>query len=575
MEPTAPQTDDCTFVPENLDPSDFDQIESLLQALYDRDLPDVDALMHWLADMAELEAVVHEYGTRLHIATSCHTDDSESERHWLHYVNEIQPKYQPWVFRLQQKLVACPHRKALPAARWANLNRCWQTDVDIFRQANVPIKAELRNLDNEVGKINGAMTVTFRGKPYTLQQMALFLEDHDRPTRREAWTLQTDRRLEDRDSLDDLFDRMFERRARLAANADLDNYRDYIWKSRHRYFYGTEDCLSFGRTVEQVCMPIVRQIDEQRREALGVDSLRPWDSDVDVDGRSPLRPFDPQNIADLLEKTNAAFCATHPQLGQWFAQLQPGRNLDLATRPHKRPGGFQASLEKVRECFIFMNAAGTQRDLITLLHEAGHAFHYLAASTEPCVFLRHAALEFCEVAAMSMELIGLDHYDMFYPDPADARRAKREQLERIIRLLPWVATIDGFQHQLYTHGDHSRDQRTAAWLELRNRFGSPVVDWTGLEEKHEAMWQRQPHLFNVPFYYIEYGIAQLGALGVWNNYRRDPEQALSMLIAAFEAGGKQTLPELFETAGLNFDFSEKTIRPLVEMVWKQWNELAD
>lgn len=563
------------FLPPSLDPSDFAQLEPLLQDLLDRDLSDADALDRWLTDLSELHKAVDEYGSRRHIATSCRTDDEAAERDWLHVVNVIQPQFQKWHFRLQQKFAACPPTSGLDPHRWGLMIRQWKTDVDIYREPNIALKAELRNLDNQYGKICGEMNVAFQGKTRTLQQMKLFLEETDRPTREQAWTAVADRRLQDREKLDDLFDEMLGRRQQLAVNADLDNFRDYIWQSRHRYYYSPDDCLSFGRAVERVCMPIIEQMDAKRREALGVEQLRPWDGEVDPQGRAPLRPFDPDNIEDLLAKTRDMFEQVHPQLSQWFASMKPGDHLDLATRPHKRPGGFQCSLEQVQQPFIFMNAAGTHDDLVVLLHEAGHAFHFLAATVDPCVFTRHAPMEFCEVASMSMELIGTDFYDVFYPDADEARRARRCQLERVIRLLPWVATIDGFQHWLYTHPDHSPAERTDAWLDLRRRFGSPAVDWSGLDAALQAMWQRQLHLYGAPFYYIEYGIAQLGALGVWNNYRRDRARALSRLIASFEAGGKQSLPELFATAGLTFDFSEKTIRPLVEMVWKEWNELED
>ena len=308
-------------------------------------------------------------------------------------------------------------------------------------------------------------------------------------------------------------------------------------------------------------MPAVDRLDRRRAELLGLERLRPWDTSVDPHNRPPLRPFAESEVDVLVDKTKSIFARMSPQLADDFESLRRRNNLDLATRKGKQPGGYQYSLEEHREPFIFMNAAGMHHDVMTLLHEGGHAFHCLAAADEPLVFLRPAPIEFCEVASMSMELLAAEHFDAFY-DADGVARAQRKLYEGIIGLLPWIGHIDSFQHWLYTHPRHTRDERTAEWLRLSDRFAAKL-DWTGHEDYRAALWQRIPHLFGSPFYYVEYGIAQLGALQLWMKSRENPRQALANYRAALALGGTRPLPELFAAAGISFDFSERTIRPLI------------
>ncbi len=554
------------FVPENMNCSEFDQLEPLFDELQSRQLDSSHDLQRWLEDYSELTTVISEHGTRLRIAHACDTESEKKEQAYLHFVEHVRPKIEPRTFELDKKFVACPHRAALTGPRYELLGKHWQTDVELYRDENVPLQTELTKLATDYGKLCGKMIVEFRGETYTLQQMGRFLDEPDRASREEAWRLVQRRRLEDRERIDDIFDRMLDKRRTVAANADCDDYRAYVWRDWYRFDYTPDDCLEFADAIAACCVPVVEALDRERRDGLGVERLRPWDLGVDPKGRPPLRPFDPNNVEAFVARTRAALDRVSPQLGEQFAELKMGENLDLDSRQGKRPGGFQSSLELVRQPFIFMNAAGLQRDVETLLHEAGHAFHYLASRAEPLIFLRHAPLEFCEVASMSMELLASPHFDVFYDDEGGANRARRDLLEGIIRFFPWMATIDSFQHRLYTSGTPDAAERTRIWLEIRDRFESGELDHTDLEAEREALWQRQLHLFHYPFYYIEYGIAQLGALQVWRNYRHDPEATLKKLLDAFALGGSRPLPELFETAGIEFDFSRRTLDPLIAMV---------
>jgi oligoendopeptidase F len=417
------------------------------------------------------------------------------------------------------------------------------------------------------------MMVDFRGQQYTMQQMARFLEDPDRPTRQQAWESLTARRLVDRAEIENIYSRLLPMRQKIAENANRGNYRDVVWKAKKRFDYTPDDCLRFADAIAEACVPVVKELNRQRAADIGVPMLRPWDLDMDVLGRPALRPFGQDQTNLLVDKTREIFQRLSPELAADFDQLSQNHNLDLDSRKGKQPGGYQMSLEESRQPFIFMNAAGLQRDVETLLHESGHAFHFLAASrNEPLVFLRSAPMEFCEVASMSMELLGSEHLDVFYNE-ADAARARRKGIEGIIRFFPWMATIDSFQHWVYTHPGHSNEERTQHWLSLLDRFGGNV-DYTGFEQARAASWQRQLHLFHLPFYYVEYGIAQLGALQCWMKSKQNVRQALGNYRAALALGGTRPLPELFAAAGIRFDFSAQTLKPLMQAMGEELSRLG-
>ncbi|MEM9882584.1 MAG: M3 family oligoendopeptidase [Planctomycetota bacterium] len=563
-----------TFVPADLDCADWDQLEPLYRQLLGRDLDTAAAIGRWLADYSELAAVVGEYASRRNIDHACHTDDAEIEAAYLHWVEQISSKLKPLGNELQRKYLDAPALSELDPDRYDILTREWRASAELFREANVPLQTEVAKLNSEYDKLVGAMLVEFDGRTQTLQQLARYQEETDRGVRQEAWTLAADRRLKDRDAIDDIFQQMFERREQMATNADCANYLQYSWKSWQRFDYTPQDCEAFADAIEAAVMPRVAALDEQRRAALGVETLRPWDAAVDVAGRSPLRPFAADDVERMVSGTSDIFRRIDPSLAEDFDRLRFGANLDLDSRRGKRAGGFQSSLTESREPFIFMNAAGLQRDVDTLLHEGGHAFHYQWASrAEPLVFLQHAPIEFCEVASMSMELMGADHYGVFYADEAEAARAKRKQFEGILRFFPWMATIDMFQHWLYTHPGHGLAERTEAWQRISGRFTSAVVDWSGLEDAFAARWHAQLHLFHIPFYYVEYGIAQLGALQLWKRYRDDPAAALADYRAGLTLGGTRPLPELFAAAGIRFDFSRASLEPLINAVADELDRL--
>ena len=552
-------------VPADFDPADWGQIEPAFRELLDRQIGSAKELERWLEDASELESVIDEYGSRRYIEKSCHTNDEAIKKAYLHFVEEVEPKLKPLHFELQKKFLASEFASELEGERYDVLRRAWEADVKLFRPQNVPLQTRETKIVTEYDEVSGDMTVHFHGKERTLQQMGRFQDDTDRDVRRAAWEVSTARRLQDRERIDDLFDQLLPLRQEIAANAGFGNYRDYQFANLHRFDYTPDDCHAYAAAVEKEVVPLMRKLDAEREQMLGLDALKPWDLAVDVHGRPPLRPFGEDDTDTLVTKTREIFNRLDPELAEDFDVLRRRNNLDLGSRKNKQPGGYQSTLSEAREPFIFMNAAGLQRDVETLLHEGGHAFHALAARDEPLTFLRHAPMEFCEVASMSMELLALPHLGVFYEGDAEAAdRARRHQLEGM-SVLAWIAVIDQFQHWLYTHPGHSRDERTAEWLDLLGRFHHNV-DWAGHEDARASMWQRQLHLFHVPFYYIEYGIAQLGALQIYVRSKKDKAAALKGYRDALALGGTRTLPALFEAAGIKFDFTDATIKPLMDEV---------
>ncbi|MCG3180699.1 MAG: hypothetical protein BIFFINMI_03062 [Phycisphaerae bacterium] len=550
------------FVPARADMGDWKQIKPLFDRLMRQPIDTAAELEQWLLDASELGACLSEEGSARYVAMTCQTDDKAREKAHLHFVERIQPRCKPCWQKLRERYVASPARRKLPKDRYAVFDRSETNAVRLFRDENVPLQTQDEKLDQQHQKITGTMMVTWDGREMTLPQMSRFIQEPDRGVRQRAWELVVNRRLRDRAKLDAIFDRMVRLRQRIATNAGFGNFRDYQFKAYERFDYRPADCVAFHRSIEKLVVPVSRRIQQQRARTLGVSPLRPWDLSVDPENRPPLSPF--RTSRQLQSLCSRIFTRIDPQLGRQFATMVRAGWLDLDSRKGKAPGGYQATFDESRHPFIFMNAVGLHRDVETLLHEGGHAFHALACRDEPLLSYRHTGMEMAEVASMGMELLAYDHLGLVY-NGADLARARREQLEGIIWLFPWIATIDAFQHWLYTHPTHTHGQRTAQWLKLLSRFGG-TEDWSGYEQARAAMWQRQLHLFSVPFYYVEYGIAQVGALQLWRNARADRRRALADYRRALALGGSRPLPELWEAAGLRFDFTEKTLRPLIDMV---------
>jgi len=448
----------------------------------------------------------------------------------------------------------------------------------LFVAKNVPLQTEVDLLSQEYQTLCGAMTVVFEGQERTLPEMGKYLLEPDRILRERAWRAAAERRCKDQDKFEDIFDRLFQKRVAMAHHAGFKDFTAYQFKNYHRFDYTPADCKRYHETIERCVVPLNEEIFKRRRKEMkltlseveALKTLRPWDVAVDPLGRSPLKPFEkPKQLVDGIKKI---FKRVDPQLGDQFNRMDKEGLLDLDSRKGKAPGGYQNTLSEARQSFIFMNAVGVDDDVRTLLHEGGHAFHALACAKDPLVDYRHGPMEFCEVASMAMELLGGRYMEEFYND-ADTKRSNREHWEGIIHILAWAANIDAFQHWLYEHPDHTPSERRQAWMGFYEQFGGKFIDWTDLTEVKAYLWHRQLHIFEMPFYYIEYGIAQLGALQVWMNARRDPKKALADYRKGLGLGGSRPLPELYKAAGIRFDFSESIIKPLADAVYQEWKKL--
>ena len=565
----APYTPTRRFVRPDETLDDFARIEPYFQDLAARDVSAPDALERWLLAGSELAACLGEVRTDRYVKMTCRTDDADLARRYLDYVENIEPRCRPLWHDLNVKYAGSPAARQLPAGRYRVLDRSTRAAVELFRQENIPLLTEQAKLAQQYQQVCGAMTVEFDGREQTLPQMTVYGENADRDVRRQAWELTARRRLQNRDRLEDIFDTMLELRRQLAVNADLPDYREYAFRAHQRFDYTPADCLAFHEVIARTAVPAVRAIDERRRRLLGLPGLRPWVLAVDEKGRDRLQPF--ESAEQLSRQCQTIFDRVDPELGQQFGDMRAKGYLDLESRKCKAPGGYQSTYEESRRPFIFMNAVGLHRDVVTLLHEGGHAFHTFATREEDLIDYRSAPIEFAEVASMGMELLALEHYNVIY-EGADLARAKRKHLEGILRLFPWVATIDAFQHWLYTHPGHSRDERRDQWLRLHRRYGGDI-DYAGYEEIEGHLWQRQLHLYEAPFYYIEYAIAQLGALQIWRNARRDRAGAVQSYRRALALGGSQPLTDLFAAAGARFDFSIDTVGPLLAAVQEELNSL--
>ena len=579
---TFPATD---FVPTVFNGTDWSVVEPLLNALVDREVNSAEEFDQWIMDRSELESAIGESAANTYIDMTCDTADEAKQAAWTSYLENVAPKFKPVAFVLDKKLKELAEKFDKTGEYYEVLYRDTAADVDLFRDDNVPLETELAKLDQEYDKICGKMTVEFDGEERTLPMMGKYSESADRSVREAAWKAVASRRLEDEEAISAIYDTMVAKRDECAKNAGFDNYVEFAYKSKHRFDYDTSHAYAFHDAIEKHAMPFVAKLDATRKKELGVDVLRPWDLNVDPKSRGQLSPF--EGGVDLISKTNTCFQKLSPELGEMMAFMGDGSNtngtangamLDLDSRKGKAPGGYLYYRDRSKIPFIFMNAAGQHRDVETMVHEAGHAFHSMYSQNEPFVWYRSAPIEFAEVASMSMELLTMPYWDAFYPNAEDANRARRKQLEGSISLLPWIATIDAFQHWVYLNPTHSREERAQAWLDLESRFGhmGHRVDFTGIEEERKFVWQRQGHLFGVPFYYIEYGIAQLGALGIWlTSLEQSEEAALAAYKKAMSLGGSRPLPELFNAAGLPFDFGPETVGRLVDRVQLELDKLPE
>ncbi|MBR2058250.1 MAG: M3 family oligoendopeptidase [Fibrobacter sp.] len=556
-----------TYVPENLNVDDTHEVSKLYRHLLQREIPvDSAKLRQWILDWSELESVLGEVSCRRYVAMTCNTADEKAAKAYTDFVENIQPIMNEYDDKLNKKLVAHPAKDALQG-EFGEWFKGVQVSLDLFSPDNIALETEENKEIQAYQKITGGMSVEFDGETKTMQQMAAYMERTDRELRERAWRTMWERRLQDKDALDKSFDNLFAIRKQVAKNAHCKDFIDYIFLAKHRFDYSPADCEAFHESIEKLVLPLQKEIYKKRAQKMGLERLRPWDLNVDPLDRAPLKPYSTGD--ELIEKVDQIFESIHPQAGKWAREMQAKKLIDPDSRLGKAPGGYQIGFDESRLPFIFMNSACTDRDIYTLLHESGHSFHQFALAGQPIFPYRDVPAEFAEVASMSMELIGMSNLKPFYGNDREAiERSTIGELEDVIWLFPWVASVDSFQHRLYNFPEHTASDRSDIWTEIMDRYDAGV-DYTGLEAVRRNLWQKQLHIFECPFYYIEYGIAQIGALQVWANFKKDPKKAIDDLFRAESLGSSRPVKELFEAANIKFDFSPRTLEPLMQVVWDE------
>ncbi len=551
------------YLPKDFLLVDASQLNPYFTDLENRELLDFGVYQQFLMDVSELDAFLEEDMAWRYIRMTCDTANEDHRKAYQFFVEEVFPLSAPVFNRINQKIVGSSFAEQLGEEYHQYLKKM-AVSIEIYREENIPIQTELQNLAAKYGQISGAMSVEHDGKELTLQQASQFLKDKNRDLRAEVYAKIANRRAENRAELNQLLDKMIQLRHQLALNAGFENYVDYRFKELSRFDYTPEDCEKFHDAIEVAVVPLVNKMLQERKKTMALDVLRPWDLKVEPDGKPKLEPF--KDGIELIEKSIETFSKLHPYLGSCLKKMDELKHFDLEARLGKAPGGYNYPLAETGAPFIFMNSAGSLDDLITMMHEGGHAVHSFLTHQLPLSAFKQAPTEVAEVASMAMELLSMENWNIFFPNDENLARAKKKQLERSIGTLPWIAQVDAFQLWLYRNPNHTEEERTSKWLELDARFGGSEVNFEGFEQTLAHQWQAQLHIYEVPFYYIEYGFAQLGAISVYKNYKENSSKGLQMYFEGLALGGTKSIPEIYHNMGINFGAEEAYLKELMYFI---------
>lgn len=560
-----------TYIPKDFTITVWDKLQPFFSDLEKRNIASVNDLEKWLKDYNELGAVVSENMAWRYIKMTCDTANEEIRNSFNDFITNIEPNISPISNKLNKKLVSAPQSNELNKEKYFVYLRGVKKSIELFREENIPLFTELQQKEQKFGEISGAQSIEHNGEKMTLQKAAVFLKDLNRSLREEVYHKINNRRAQDEDALNNLYSELIQLRHKVAVNTGFKNFRDYKHQSLGRFDYSVQDCLNFHDAVQKHVVPLVTEQEKARKAKLKLDDYRPWDKEVDAEGKPPLKPFD--GARDLINRTEKCFDSIDTYFGDCIRTMDKMGRLDLDSRLGKAPGGYQYPLYETEIPFIFMNAVGLHRDMVTMVHEGGHAIHSFLDIPLDLVDFKSPPSEVAELASMSMELISMEHWDAFFNDAEELKRAKRQQLESVLDALPWIAAVDKFQHWVYQNPNHTVEERYATWMQIMKDFGSGVVNYDGLEGNLKRRWQVQLHLFEVPFYYIEYGFAQLGAIAVWRNYKRDPKKAIEQYKTALALGYTKPIPEIYRAAGIEFNFSPEYVKELAMFVKGEYDKL--
>jgi len=560
------------FVSDTLTIHSWDDISSYFEELLNRPINSLSDFQQWLRDTSELEAVIEEDAAWRYIRMTINTADEEASVLYTKFTSEIQPIITEYQDKLNRKMVKSEFsdpKKHDEAYRiyYRNIH----SKIDLFRSENASLEAQIAKKSSRFGSLAGAQTILHDGKTLTMQQASMLLEEQDETLRKTIFEKITARRLQDREALDNLYSELILLRHQMAINAGCANFRDYQFRALGRFDYTKEDCFAFHRSIKSAIVPLVSQLSEKKLQKIGKKRFRPWDLSFDPEGKTPLRPF--SNADELLSGTIKLLEQLDPYFGACLSAMETIKHLDLNSKPGKAPGGYNYPLYEVGIPFIFMNAVGSQRDLVTIVHEAGHAVHSFLSHELELTAYKDFPSEVAELASMSMELLTMELWSNFY-DENDLKRAKKDQLETILTILPWIAQVDEFQHWIYENPMHSINERTEKWVQLSQEYSHNLIDWTDHQQTLQTQWQRQMHIFEMPFYYIEYGFAQLGAIGVWKNSIDNLPVAIQKYKNALQLGYSQSIAQIYQAAGTEFNFSENKIIQIADFISNELNKLS-
>lgn len=569
--PTRPTR---TFLPDDFTLTTWDNLKPYFDRLLTTELDSANALGNWLAHRSELESVISEDLAWRYINMTRYTDNEEYSKAYKDFITNIQPPIASLSDQLNKKVASSKFLNELETKVGFDIMiRSLKKDIEIFREENVSLFTEVSTETQKYAQLSGAMLVVLGDKELTLQQAAVVLLSTDREKREEVYNKISARRLQDKEVLDQLFSKLIDLRHQIATNAGFSNFRNYMFKALGRFDYTVQDCSNFHESIQFEVVPLLNQLANERKQQLSLPTLRPWDKAVDTKGRDALKVF--ENGIDLTDKAIEVFKRLDPFLGSCLATMKAMGHLDLESRKGKAPGGYNYPLAEIGVPFIFMNATSTLRDMVTLMHEGGHAIHNFLTRELELNDFKSTPSDVAELASMSMELISMEHWDVFFTNSEELKRAKLEHLEDIIETLPWVATIDKFQHWIYEHPNHTATERKENWNKIFDQFADDATDWSGLQDAKNYLWQKQLHLYEVPFYYIEYGMAQLGALAVWRNYKVDKKKGLEGYVNALKLGYTKSIPEIYKAASIKFDFSRAYIKELMDFVKEELKAIAN
>jgi oligoendopeptidase F len=555
------------FISEELKIQSWEDLKSYFDDLLAREIDNKEKFHQWLLDRSELDAVLEEDLAWRYIRMSIETNNEELASAYTFFVTKIQPELAPLDDALNRKFMDSPFRHDYKDSAHQIYFRSIETQVNLFQEKNISIEAELNELAQKYGAMSAAQSIDYLGETMTMQKASQLLKEQDEVVRQTVFNKMVERRRVDTDSLDELYTQLVTKRHALALNAGFDNFRDYKFQALGRFDYSKEDCFAFHHAIKTHIVPLVKDIQAKKLALTEELKFKPWNTEVDPEGKAPLKPF--ETGKEMLDGCIQMLGNLNPYFADCLKTMEEMGHLDLDSKAGKAPGGYNYPLYEIGVPFIFMNAVGAQRDLVTMVHEAGHAVHSFLSRDLSLTGFKNLPSEVAELASMSMELLSMKEWGHFYANADELNRAKREQLEGVLKVLPWIAQIDAFQHWVYEHPTHTVSERHAHWSSLSKDFGTGLTDWTGYEDQIATSWQRQLHLFEVPFYYIEYGIAQLGALGVWMNSLTDFESGLTAYQEALKLGYTKSIPEIYETAHVPFDFSSERLKSLAAFIQQE------